>query len=175
MQGAAKICVEISPSSLVSAPVFRCFKVWGDSRGQECKMCGVGLGVWLCGRGVLAPGLCFRFVRSVLWRVGDSRKGAAVAAIGISPTRSRAAFSALLGLPVLSLCQVFCVQGRPCSPPKSYEKPAGNAGGQYSTTPVPDLHWGFELPIPSFRGHIFIGDVGKSGMGTLLLKFILFP
>lgn len=58
--------------------------------------CGAGMAVWLCGRGVLAPGLCFCCVRSVLWCVGDFRREVAVAAIGVSPTGSRAAFSALL-------------------------------------------------------------------------------
>lgn len=49
--------------------------------------------VWVRSFGSRAVFLC---VRSVLWCVGDFRREVAVAAIGVSPTGSRAAFSALL-------------------------------------------------------------------------------
>lgn len=84
-------------------------------------LCGVGIGVWLCGRGVLAPGLCFCYVRSVLWRGGDFRKEVAVAAIGVNSHWEQSNIFTSSGL-ALSPCQMFGVQGRPCSSPESYEK-----------------------------------------------------
>lgn len=129
--------------------------------------CGAGIGVWLCGRGVLAPGLCFHYVRSVLWRVGDFRKEVAVAAIRVSPTGSRAALSLLLDLSVLSPCQEFCVQGRPCSSPKSYEKQThtlemlkANIQSPLRLICTGDLNSGSQ-----FQGqHVLSGGVGGSGM-----------